>query len=36
MFLVRNKNIEREMSFAGKAIRSSNTVELYIRQNDKL
>ena len=28
MFLARNKNIESEMSFVGKAIKSSSTVEL--------
>ena len=28
MFLARNKSIEKEMSFVGKAIKSSSTVEL--------
>ena len=28
MFLARNRNIEREMPFAGKALKSSNAVEL--------
>ena len=28
MFLARNRNIEREMPFAGKALKSPNAVEL--------
>ena len=35
MFLARNNSIEKEMSFIGKGIKSSSTVELLVIKFDK-